>query len=280
MEIKNQPVIGSEFQTFSTSEPRKIAKGSAKPEREDHVNGLLSDAEIATKHLDKEQKSLKIKEEKPENQVAVSKDGDTLQISEEASLKFQKTREPGEREKASLKKDAEASKVQREELQEKERKLERIKEEMKEAERKRELQEEENKVKMAEAEKREVLFEEVGKKREPIQEEKISFSGKSDSDLAKMYLRGDITKAEYDSVIEQRESEREAMQTKEREFQEETMEGVAKTEEMERFALELERAFSENSSAILKPTERLETIEAAEGKIEKKEQKEVKFSVK
>lgn len=280
MDIKNQTSIGSEFQEYSGLEPKRVAKGSVKPERVDHVNGLLSDAEIETKNLSREQKSLKAKEERLENQVAVSKDGDTLQISEDANVKLKEMVETEKVEKSVLEKDIEASKVRKEEAQKKEWKLKKIKEELQETERKKELQAEENKMKLVKAEQRELLLKEMSKEEKQVEQVENSFAGKSDSDLAKMYLRGDITKAEYDSVLEQRESEREAVQAKEREFQEEVTEGAAKTGEMERFQLELERAFSENASTTLKPLDRLATIEAAEGKREEEEPKEIKFTVK
>lgn len=278
MEIKNQTIISGGMQEFSGVE-WKGAKGSAKPDRVDHVNGLLSDAEIETKNLNRGQKSLKAREERLENQVAISEDGDTLQISEDANLRLKQKTEAEKLEKSFLEKDSEIGKLQKEEFQKKELRLKKIKEELKETERKRELQEEESKMRLIQEERRELLQKEMSMEKEEVVKTEDSFAGKSDSDLAKMYLRGDITKAEYDSVIDKRESEREAIREKERVLGKEMIKGAIETEEMKRFELELERAFSTNASDRFKPTDRLAAIEAAEGKEVKKEPGEVKFRV-
>lgn len=85
MRIGSQETIGNGFHTYQQSDRIRDAKGSAGSEVIDSVNGLLSDADIQKKIIEREHQELHRKEEKLEHQVAVSKDGDTLQIRTETT---------------------------------------------------------------------------------------------------------------------------------------------------------------------------------------------------
>lgn len=209
-----------------------------------------------------------------ENQVAVSQDGDTVQISPKAAAKFE----------AEIK-----------EVQNKENFDETAIKELgsgnraRESELKKEEAENVRKEARLKAEKRaEFLKEltEMSRKKEAIidEKQKISFAGKSDSDITRLYLEGDITKSDYDSEMSVREKWRDQMTKKDNDFINKTSESDSIEKKVERSDKDLKAAFSDTASKTFDPVTRLDAIDAAEGvkKAEqekaKSERREVKFS--
>lgn len=204
-----------------------------------------------------------IKKEPLENQVAVSTDGDTLQISPKAVAKLdaviKETEAKDELDKADIEvtgNEADKAKLKSEEV-ENMRKEARLK-----AERKAEI--------LKEAVKNE-------QKKEVQAEEKqaISFAGKSDSDITRLYLEGEITKNDYDSEMSSREKLRAKVEKNSSDFVNATSEGDSKEKKVERFGNNLKAAFSDVASKTFDAITRLDTIDAAEG-IKKTEQEEAK----
>lgn len=244
------------------------------------VEKLTVKTEIASDKLKKEEKSLRGKKEALENQVAESQDGDTLQLSKSSISKLENKKKEVLVEKEKMVEDGEKT-VLTEDLKEvKEEKAKRIREEIKEAELLRELRVEGTRTELAKAEKREeILKDSIKKEASKLQSKDISFAGKTDNDIAKMFLRGDISKTEYDSVIEERESKREAMESKEFEFTRNLLNRHAETKEFQRFEKEIKLAFSKEDSGKISAGDRLLVIEAAAGKIASKKEKDVKMVV-
>lgn len=211
-----------------------------------------------------------------ENQVAVSQDGDTVQISPKAAAKFEaEIKEVQNKEEASeaeLRESGNGSEADKQKIKNEEtenlRKEARLK-----------------------AEKRaEVLKElaEMNQKKEVKIDEKqnVSFSGKSDSDIMRLYLEGEITKSDYDSEMSSREKLRTQVAKKDNDFINKTVEGDKIEKKLERFSKDLRTAFSDETSKTFDAVTRLDAIDAAEGTKKAENEKkpdarsEVKFSYK
>ena len=104
------------------------------------------------------------------------------------------------------------------------------------------------------AERRAELREEAEKKAEEKEEEKeeeknvTSFNGYTDAQLKQMYLKGDISRQDYDKEIEDRESKKEARGEEEEKFMKEGAQNVGKQKENERDADTIKNIGSEDSS--------------------------------
>lgn len=227
-----------------------------------------ANADVGGKTVNGETRQINIEKAPLENQVAISQDGDTLQISAKAAAKFdeaiKEVKDKGKSDDNELKEFGntnEADKIRlKNEEAENVRKEARLK-----AERKAEVLKE---------------LTEINQKKEIKIEEKqaVSFAGKSDSDITRLYLEGEITKSDYDSEMSVREKLREQIIKKDNDFVNKTSEGDKQEKKIERFGKELKIAFSDSASKTFDAVTRLETIEAAEGT--KKAEKEVKSSYK
>lgn len=227
------------------------------------INRTPVNAEFGRKNIGESEKSAGIEKKPLENQVAVSADGDTLQISPKAVAKLdaaiKETEAKDDLDKAEIEvigNEADKAKLKAEEVEnarkEARLKAERRAEILKEAvknEQKKEVQAEEN--------------------------QSVSFAGKSDSDITRLYLEGEITKNDYDSEMSSREKLRAQAAKNDSDFVNTASEGDSKEKKVERFGNNLKAAFSEVASKTFDAITRLDTIDAAEG-IKKAEQEEAK----
>lgn len=214
------------------------------------------------------EESQKIEEpEELENQVAVSQDGDTLQITPEAiELSETSSEEDDVATEVEDPKDLEQIKINK--------KREKLKEQAKLAKKKEKLKE---------------LSEEINKAPEDISKDnkikkQVDFTGKSDSEVTRMYIKGEISRAEYDTVIQKRESMREKLLEANKTFVNTVSEGDSTSKSLERFESELKSVLKESTSgtdakAKLDMIEKLEKLQEKQDSKEKAPlQKEIKVS--
>ena len=228
------------------------------------INRTSGNTESGRQNAVEAEKSV-VTERKPlENQVAVSTDGDTLQLSPkavaklDAAIKEIKTKDDSDNTGTEVTGNvADEAEVKAEAAENARRKEARLK-----AARRTEI--------LKEAVKNE-------QKKEVQAEEKqaISFAGKSDSDITRLYLEGEITKNDYDSEMSSREKLRAKVEKNSSDFVNATSEGDNKEKKVERFGNNLKAAFSDVASKTFDAITRLDTIDAAEG-IKKTEQDEAK----
>lgn len=249
-------------------------RGSVGGSGQEKIRVASVNTDIGTKTISDIEKQVSVDKTPLENQVAVSQDGDTLQISPKAAAKFE----------------AEIKEVQnKENFDETEIKELGSGDRARESELKKEEAENVRKEARLKAEKRAEFLKELTemsrKKEARIDEkQKISFAGKSDSDITRLYLEGDITKSDYDSEMSVREKWRDQMTKKDNDFINKTSESDSIEKKVERSDKDLKAAFSDTASKTFDPVTRLDAIDAAEGvkKAEqekaKSERREVKFS--
>lgn len=279
MIINNQ---GNGFHSLNTNTfvNEDKTRASVSIEKNENIDSLVTGIEQDTNKPSKEEKSLKAKKEALENQVAESKDGDTLQLSKPSLSKYETKKKELLLKKDEMTKEDENIVLKENTEEIIDEKAEKIREEIREAELRRELRVEEFKTELAKDEEREEILKDSVKKEAPETVSKeISFAGKSDNDIAKMFLRGDISKAEYDSEIESRESEREVLANKESEFTKNLLEGYSGTKEFQRFEKEIELAFSKEDNHKISAKDRLAAIEAAAGELISKKEKELQVAL-
>lgn len=171
----------------------------------------------------------KVSEKELEDVIAVSRDGDTVQASEIS--------------KERLEEDAFGKMVVNEEKEEDNRLEEERKEEVKE-----EAVKEENR-------------EEAQEKYDTAQNN-MTYAGYTDAQLEQMYLKGDISKNDYDKEMEAREERLETEQEEDSANSERMVRLGAMAEDSERDAMELENAFSPDSSDTISGADRMAVIEA------------------
>lgn len=236
------------------------------------INRTSGNAEFGIQNAVEAEKSVVIERKPLENQVAVSTDGDTLQLSPKAvaklgaAVKEIKTKDDSDKTDAEITGSvADEAKVKAE-AAENARKEARLK-----AERRTEILKEAVK----NEQKKEIHIEE---------KQSVSFTGKSDSDITRLYLEGEITKSDYDSEMSSRHKLRAQAEKKDNDFINVSSEGNSKAKKFERFGNNLKAAFSESASKTFDAVTRLDTIDAAEGagkteqKNTKSERREVKIS--
>lgn len=216
----------------------------------------------------KEEKHLREVKNHSEKQETFSEDGDVLELSKEGLSKYSSNTKTEDGSRLS-----EAEEERRRASPRKNEKKEEEKAEVKRAEIRRELLEKEAKIKELRA-----LQREESEKKKDFEPE-TSFAGKTDGDIAKMYLRGDISKAEYDEEIEARDIKRKEAENKERERYEGVLSASFEAEEMVRFEKELGLAFKKDRKEALSPADRLAQIEAASGEGKDKKEKEIRAAV-
>ncbi|MCR5675567.1 MAG: hypothetical protein K6G16_07660 [Lachnospiraceae bacterium] len=207
--------------------------------------------------------------EKPEAQereldhvIAVSKDGDTVQASDEAVRELNEEETIGrvigdpENERIRREQEGEDSRTREELLRLELERSEAIREAQMEAVRE---EQEERMEETAEAEPNKVLADE---KETIASEGQInSFIGYSDAELERMYLQGNISKFDYDKEMESRTAEEEARREELTDFALETTDQAAQLERSERQGEEIERAFSDNANEKLDAAERVQILQ-------------------
>ena len=236
------------------------------------INRTSGNAEFGRQNVVESEKSVVIERKPLENQVAVSTDGDTLQLSPkavaklDAAIKEIKTKDDSDKTGAEVTGSvADESKVKAE-VVENARKEARLKA----------------------ARRTEILKEAVKNEQKKVvhaeDNQSVSFTGKSDSDITRLYLEGEITKSDYDSEMSSRQKLRAQAEKKDNDFVNISTEGNSKAKRVERFGNNLKTAFSESASKTFDAITRLDTIDAAEGtkkneqKNTKSERREIKIS--
>lgn len=209
--------------------------------------------------IKKEDKNLNLKENNSESRIIYSDDGDILELSEHSVSKHK-----SEKKAEGKTKEAEQNPAEIQEGKESSSEAKRAEEErdgLREAEQKREAYREAARVSEEKAKARAEMMR-PALEDDDTKEPEASFAGKTESDIARMYLKGDISKAEYDSVIESREKKREVISKKEERLSTEILKNALKEEEMVRFERELKLAFSGSENRKFSPSDRLEALDA------------------
>ena len=212
---------------------------------------------------------LGVSSEPLENQVAVSPDGDTVQISAKAVAKYDAASEAKKSEKLDENEQKEALGNVRQN--------------------KAEQSQNARKAEKAKSEKRTAALKELAQKEQKREAEKaedkedISFTGKSDSDIKRLYLEGEISKNDYDSEMKVREKLREVLAKRNEDAIKMAAERNSIAKKLERFAESIKAAFSDTTSKTFDAGVRLDAIDIAEGtkkerdEASKSDKKEVKF---
>ena len=216
---------------------------------------------------------LGVSSEPLENQVAVSPDGDTVQISKKAVAKYDAASEAKKSEKLDENEQKEAlGNVRKNQV-----------------ELKAEQSQNARKAEKAKSEKRTAALKELAQKEQKREAEKaedkedISFTGKSDSDIKRLYLEGEISKNDYDSEMKVREKLREVLAKRNEDAIKMAAERNSIAKKLERFAESIKATFSDTTSRTFDAGVRLDAIDIAEGtkkerdEASKSDKKEVKF---
>ncbi len=253
--------IGNSFSPASYNNPSKINtrvfEADVKPK------GAESEDE---KRIDDEQKKVERRKEELKDLVAVSKDGDTVQVSEDGREKLNDEnlgrvviREGQESEEKA--KETEDIRLEHEKNELK------LSEDLEAAERKREEVNEQidQKAKDLKAAQDEVRAEMKGDEEEEEEDAKItSYSGYTDSQLEQLYLKGDISMLDYNKEISSREKQREASREEDQEFSNNMNADIAKAAQGERDMKAIDTAYGEDSNKTLEASDRLQFINAAD----------------
>ena len=206
--------------------------------------------------------------------IAVSKDGDTVQASDEAIRELDEEEQIGrmisDPDNARIRKEQEEKGPQtREELLELE--LERS-EEIRKAQIE-QVQEESKERREAALQQATEEEEPAGPQEEPnavLADEKqtiaeqgqvSSFIGYSDAELERMYLQGNISKHDYDQEMENRAAKEEARKEELADFSIDTSANIAEAEETERAGQEIEQAFSDEANERLDAATRAQVLQ-------------------
>ena len=236
------------------------------------INRTSGNAEFGRQNVVESEKSVVIERKPLENQVAVSTDGDTLQLSPKAVAKLDAAIK-----EIKVKDDSDntGTEVTGNVADEAEVKAEAAENARKEA-------------RLKAARRTEILKEAVKNEQKKVvhteEKQAVSFTGKSDSDITRLYLEGEITKSDYDSEMSSRQKLRAQAEKKDNDFVNISTEGNSKAKRVERFGNNLKAAFSESASKTFDAVTRLDTIDAAEGagkteqKNTKSERREIKIS--
>lgn len=236
-----------------------------------------SKEEAVIRKLQTEEKGLNIKENHSERQVTFSEDGDILEISLTSS-----NQEKEAPKKVRILDEAKGLPIEKEQnaFEKQKKVLKKNEENRKEALTKKEAFKKTVKLNEKKAEARaELLKINLPQEKEEKEEPQISFAGKTESDIAKMYLRGDISKAEYENEIEKLEKKKEARQEKDEKFTKDVLQASSLEEEMVRFEKELKLTFSREEPMIFSEKDRLNVLEAAKGEGNASLKREKKIAV-
>ena len=222
---------------------------------QEKVKGSARKPDFSTRGASEAGNKIDVGQVSKESQIAVSPDGDTVQISPQAAAKFDAAMKQVENgtedtDDAEIKLPGDENKADRVELKmeqaENARKAARLK-----AERRAEVLKE--------------TTENIQKKEISEEKQSVSFAGKSDSDIKLLYLEGEISKTDYDSEMSSREKLRTQVTKKDNEFVKAASEGDSISKKLERFAKSIKSAFSETTSKTFDAGIRLDAINIAEG---------------
>ena len=89
-----------------------------------------------------------------------------------------------------------------------------------------------------------------------------SFKGYTDTQLEQMYLKGEISKYNYDQEIDARKAQREELQNDNADTSKEMMSTVTGMERVTQDSEQLQKAFSDNSAAVPDAAKRVEIMSA------------------
>ena len=95
-------------------------------------------------------------------------------------------------------------------------------------------------------------------------EEITSFTGYTDTQLEQMYVKGEISKADYDQEMESREEAEEAISENGRRFSEEMGNNVNRLAQGERTEEAMEAAYAPDASQTLEAADRMKIVQAME----------------
>ncbi|WP_022761611.1 MULTISPECIES: hypothetical protein [unclassified Butyrivibrio] len=213
--------------------------------------------------------------------IAVSKDGDTAQASKISQDKLKETEEIGDVKELKTKQDAGPSPAERA-IEDAEKAKAQIEEAHKKAEAAEKKENPFNEIKKENpfnAEKKENPFNEQNKAPElskvhanqPTANTKNpnvrSFDSYTDAQLRQMYIKGDISRYDYDHEITTREesgNNKNAEIREEKVFQEGIVRAIDNEEKAERSGANIERAFDEEANDNMKAEQRMAMVDAAE----------------
>ena len=210
-----------------------------------------------------------------EDVIAVSKDGDTAQASKNAKDKLQENKELGDvkelTEKSKPSDEPSAAKKLLDEMKKEQESKPSPAERAKEEAEKAKARIEETKEKQGSP----IAKEEIPKITKPASEQKApsqnsnirSFDNYTDSQLRQMYIKGDISRYDYDHELENRQESSDIRSIEER-YEKVFREGIVRTIKNENKAElsgnNIERAFDEEANDNMKAEQRMAMIDAAE----------------
>ncbi|MCR5627149.1 MAG: hypothetical protein K6F99_07515 [Lachnospiraceae bacterium] len=209
---------------------------------------------------EKPERKTETQEEKQENLalknvVSVSKDGDTVQVSEEATEKIEEESigtVTSKKEETATEKRLEDQKEEAIEKAEERRQLEEIRLEQERTsptkERLEAEKEDQDKLRLDAAE------------HSTASQGITSFSGYTNTQLHQLYLKGDISKQQYDSEVAAREERTEELQEENSELAEKGATLVRASQTNEQDEIQLENIFSEDANDNIEARDRAETI--------------------
>ncbi len=184
-----------------------------------------------------------------ENVVSISKDGDTVQVKPESSQKLEddafgtviKLPDDAEKEKEETAQQIKENEKRREELEEA------IERNQEAAERR--------------AENAEKQAGEAKEDQDELLGNITSYAGYTDSQLETMYLKGDISKIDYDKEMNSREERREAEATNTTEFNQTMTDNALQERRVEISDESLRLAFAPNANDNIRPEDRVDIVE-------------------
>ena len=231
-----------------------------------------------------EEKRKKLEEERLDNVISVSKDGDTVQASEESRAKLEadedKAKDTGAVSAAASEAD---EKDEAKGIEEADGKVivnentvrDRIEADAEARKRRQEILEDissssERAMSVrdlfsvaAENRKTEAMTGQTEKDESKAFDRVKSFVGYSDAQLQQMYRKGEISKQDYDREIDSREEKREKEQEESKKLSRNVTVEASLAEENEREGKGIKVAFSEDSSDTIRPEDRVDMIQKA-----------------
>ena len=260
-----------------TAPPVNISASTTRPVANDKPK--FDDAALKDVVNADEKKKAESKEENLKDVVAVSTDGDTVQVSEDGREKLN-DEQLG---RVVLKEGDESAVVKEEEdikLSDEAKGIAVNDDKAKKAAAEREAiakEDEERKERISElnadiekaaeekkAERSEKLIEDKNEGEEESKPEITSFAGYTESQLEQMYLKGDITMQDYNNEISQRQEALEAMEEEDNEFSKEMNAEISQAAQVSRGTEAIENAFDENANDNISAQDRIQFINAAE----------------
>lgn len=235
--------------------------------------------DIREQSRQEEEKRKKLEEERLDHVIAVSKDGDTVQASEESQsrLKAEEEEKPAAAQALAEEKEEDAEEAKaaegkvivnentvkeqiEKEAEARERRLQILEDISSSSERAMSVRD----LFSAAAQRKELAMTGQDEKDENNAYNQVkSFIGYSDAQLKQMYQQGEISKQDYDREIDSREEKREEEQEESGRLSRQVTQEAALAEENEREGRGIKIAFSEDSSNTIRPEDRVDMIQKA-----------------